>query len=46
MFENHVSFEGDEACALDADTSVAFENHVSFEGDEANALPYVLEQFV
>ena len=34
-FENHVSFEGDEAACRRNTSLVLFENHVSFEGDEA-----------
>ena len=36
MFENHVSFEGDEAGSSSCTSSHLFENHVSFEGDEAD----------
>ena len=34
-FENHVSFEGDEAPRHRHNARSQFENHVSFEGDEA-----------
>ena len=39
VFENHVSFEGDEALFILAACAVLFENHVSFEGDEAQRRP-------
>ena len=35
-FENHVSFEGDEALHESDRPRDGFENHVSFEGDEAD----------
>ena len=35
LFENHVSFEGDEAHGACDSPHNLFENHVSFEGDEA-----------
>ena len=36
-FENHVSFEGNEASAYVDGRDHKFENHVSFEWDEAQA---------
>ncbi len=49
-FENHVSFEGDEAESEVRRMVYPFENHVSFEGDEAtrymNAQPYMFENHV
>ncbi len=41
-FENHVSFEGDEASGVRKALHRLFENHVSFEGDEAGAGAYIL----
>ena len=35
IYENHVSFEGNEAMMMPRDPEVEFENHVSFEGNEA-----------
>ena len=36
MFENHVSFEGNEAAHAAGNSKRLFENHVSFEGNEAH----------
>ena len=35
LFENHVSFEGNEALLHEVLRPHQFENHVSFEGNEA-----------